>query len=260
MKKFLSLLLALLIALSATACTISGSTYCPPASTDPEPVQISAFNEYGGSTVLFGAEDSLRILELLEGDWVDGTTDCAADIFIHLPDGHIRYHSDCGTFIEVENQRSLSLSEADREEVNAIMGRYITLGVLGPVVFENDWGITLTVKDETPSGVTIVCTQSGGSPTGELTTGSYFVVERLGPDNAWKEVTHLQLEGELAWTAEAWLVNMDGITEWQVNWEWLYGQLPGGIYRIGKQFMDFRGVGDYDTMLIYAEFGIVENE
>ena len=256
MKKLLTFLLALLIALGTAACRSAFNE--PPATADPEPVQISAFNEFGGSTVLFKTEDSLRILELLEGDWADSLTDCAADIFIHLPDGYVRYHSDCGTFIDVENQRSLSLSEAEHEEVNTILSRYITLGVLGPIVFENDWGITLTLDNLSRSGATIVCTQSGGNPTGELTTGSYFVIEQLGPDNGWKPLDYLELEGELAWTAEARLVNMDGTTEWEVNWEWLYGELPNGHYRIGKEFMDFRGTGDYDTMMIYAEFSFGE--
>ncbi|MBQ3028731.1 MAG: hypothetical protein IJD26_06590, partial [Lachnospiraceae bacterium] len=37
-----------------------------------------------------------------------------------------------------------------------------------------DWGLTLSVKDVTPSGCTLVCTQSGGSPTGELQTGTDY--------------------------------------------------------------------------------------
>ena len=36
------------------------------------------------------------------------------------------------------------------------------------------WGLTLTAKDVTPTGCTVVFTQSGGNPTGELDTGVYF--------------------------------------------------------------------------------------
>ena len=46
----------------------------------------------------------------------------------------------------------------------------------------------------------------------------------------------------------------DEVVEWEVNWEWLYGELPVGKYRIGKQIMDWRAPGDYDTVLYYAEF------
>lgn len=35
------------------------------------------------------------------------------------------------------------------------------------VIFEETWGITLTVENVTPTSATIKCTQSGGEPTGE---------------------------------------------------------------------------------------------
>lgn len=119
---------------------------------------------------------------------------------------------------------------------------------------EYDWGITLSLENLTRTGAIIVCTQSGGDPTGELNTGSYFILEQL-TENGWQEVEQRKLDGELAWTAEAYIVNMGGVTEWGVNWEWLYGELPDGHYRIGKSFMDFRQTGDYDTMMVYATFG-----
>ena len=35
-----------------------------------------------------------------------------------------------------------------------------------------DWGLTLSVKDVTPTGLTLVCTKNGGNPTGDLTCGT----------------------------------------------------------------------------------------
>lgn len=40
----------------------------------------------------------------------------------------------------------------------------------------------------------------------------------------------------------------------EVNWKWLYGSLPAGEYRLVKEFMDFRGTGDYDKYTITAAF------
>lgn len=131
------------------------------------------------------------------------------------------------------------------------------IGCVMPPESDYDWGITLTLENLTRSGATIICTQSGGNPTGELNTGSYYTLERL-TETGWEEVEQRELEGELAWTAEAWIVNMNGTTEWSLNWEWLYGELDNGHYRIGKNFMDFRATGDYDTMMIYAEFSFGE--
>ena len=46
--------------------------------------------------------------------------------------------------------------------------------------------------------------------------------------------------------------------QWEVNWEWLYGNVPNGKYRIGKEIMDFRATGDYDKVIYFTEFEIAE--
>jgi len=55
---------------------------------------------------------------------------------------------------------------------------------------------------------------------------------------------------------EAWIIPMNDSVEWNVDWEWLYGQLSPGTYRIVKEIMNFRGTGDYDKAEYYAEFTI----
>ena len=61
---------------------------------------------------------------------------------------------------------------------------------------------------------------------------------------------------DIAWTMEAWMIPKEDTISWDVNWEWLYGKLPAGEYRIGKEIMNFRGTGDYDVEMVYAEFVI----
>lgn len=123
-----------------------------------------------------------------------------------------------------------------------------------PSVAEDIWGVSLTAKDITPTGLTVVCSQSGGSPTGELSTGSYYILEKETL-NIWSEVDYVQ-EMEVCWDAVAYTIPMDSTVEWEVTWEWLYGELPAGHYRIGKEVMDFRMAGDYDESMYYAEFEI----
>lgn len=123
--------------------------------------------------------------------------------------------------------------------------------------YQDAWGVKLTVKDITPSGLTIVCTQQDGEPTGELNTGSYYGLEVLH-DGEWIAVELLPMDYELAWTAEAWIIPNNAETEWEVNWSRLYGELPAGSYRISKSIMDFRGTGDYDTETYYAGFDLVD--
>lgn len=49
---------------------------------------------------------------------------------------------------------------------------------------------------------------------------------------------------------------MQNLTQWEIQWSDLYGTLPQGEYRIGKEIQDFRGGSDYDEKAYYAEFVI----
>ena len=44
------------------------------------------------------------------------------------------------------------------------------------------------------------------------------------------------------------------ITEREIVWEWLYGKLEPGEYRIGKGVNDFIESGNYDSYMLYAHF------
>ena len=122
-------------------------------------------------------------------------------------------------------------------------------------VAANKWGITLEAEQVTASGLTLVCHQSGGEAVADLMTGSYYAVQRL-EDSEYTAVDCLSQEDEIVWTMEAWGIQKGNTTRWDVNWTWLYGELPAGEYRIGKRIMNFRGTGDYDEEMVYANFVI----
>lgn len=119
-----------------------------------------------------------------------------------------------------------------------------------------DWGITLTAENVTPSGLTLVCEQSGGENIAQLETGEEFVVQRK-KNSKWKDVKYITKE-EVSWLAMARIIPKGEKSTFDVDWEWLYGKLSAGEYRIGKEFMNFRGTGDFDKQVIYAEFSIKE--
>lgn len=123
----------------------------------------------------------------------------------------------------------------------------------GAVVDEGfpNWGLTLSVKDVTESGLTLVCTQSGGELTGELQTGSEYRLIVL--KEAWKDVPAIT---EANWDMLAYMVAKDDVTEFEIDWEWLYGRLPAGTYRLVKDFTEFRETGDYDDFSYWVEFVI----
>ena len=118
-----------------------------------------------------------------------------------------------------------------------------------------NWGITLNAVEVIPTGMILECRQSGGDPTGELQTGSWYIVEHWTKERGWTEVVYA-IDGNIGWTEEAWMIPMENEIEWEVDWEWLYGVLPTGKYRIGKEITDFRGTGDCDTSIYFAEFEI----
>ena len=89
----------------------------------------------------------------------------------------------------------------------------------------------------------------------ELNTGSYYVIQR-SEETGWVDVEYLPHEYEICWTAEAWIIQQEGTTQWDVKWDSLYGELPAGDYRIGKEIMNFRYAGNYDEGMLYAEFTI----
>lgn len=122
-----------------------------------------------------------------------------------------------------------------------------------------DWGLTLSVENVTSTGLTLVVTQSGGNPTGDfLMTGeSYRLISLV--DETWKDVEELPLpEGvdARAWNSIGYPISKGETREFDINWEWMFGELPNGTYRIIKEFMDFRKTGDYDTGEYWVEFNV----
>ena len=129
-------------------------------------------------------------------------------------------------------------------------------GDLASQAQEDEWGLALAAEDVSPTGLTLRFVQSGGSPSGELETGSLYWLERKTEDG-WEKVEPL-IE-DLAWTMEAYLIAMDDETEMAVDWTALYGELPPGSYRLGKSVMDFWDPGDYrdyDEKDYYAAFSL----
>lgn len=119
-----------------------------------------------------------------------------------------------------------------------------------------DWGLKLLATDVAATGLTLIFTHSGGAPTGELDIGSCYVIESR-KDGQWVPLSYAELnESEVGWTAEAHILPLSASTEFKVNREWLYGELPADDYRIGKEAMDFRQIGDYRQDILYAEFTI----
>ncbi len=114
-------------------------------------------------------------------------------------------------------------------------------------------GLSFTLKKISPSGATLVFRNyDTDAPTGELEYGDDFLIE-IQKDDIWEEVP-IQLEGNYGFNDIAYVIPAEGISEQELHWEWLYGTLAPGTYRIRKNILDFRGTGDYDKHTVYAQF------
>jgi hypothetical protein len=113
--------------------------------------------------------------------------------------------------------------------------------------------LTMSVKEGSvsPSGATVVFTNDSYA---EFDTGTYYLLEKFD-GNKWRKVKTI-IEN-YAWEDIAIILPPGQATERAEEWEWLYGKLSPGKYRINKDFRYSRAPGDYDEYPISAEFEIV---
>lgn len=119
---------------------------------------------------------------------------------------------------------------------------------------ENDEiGLYFSLKNISSTGATI-CFRlyDPDAPTGELYYGDDFVFE-VQKNGKWEEIPVI-VEGDYAFHDIAYTITAGDGIEQEMNWEWLYGELAPGEYRIGKCVNDFRKTGDFDSYMMYAHF------
>ena len=82
------------------------------------------------SVTKLSLEDVAVIADFVgSGNWMEGTSDCMDDCIIFMDGEEIHYHSDCGTFNDTVNEKRRHLTEKQQAEVNAILEKYIALGM-----------------------------------------------------------------------------------------------------------------------------------
>lgn len=114
-------------------------------------------------------------------------------------------------------------------------------------------GVTMTVKEDsvTPSGLTAIIENESDK---QCTYGEYFSLEKESA-GTWYQVPVI-LEDNYGFNEIGFDLPPGDVQEWTADWEWLYGKLDAGNYRIVKDILDVRQPGDYDTYYLAAEFTI----
>ncbi len=150
-----------------------------------------------------------------------------------------------------------ALKHFEELDQNELIEKYpascVLLKLTGHMNILPNWGIQLDTENVTSSGLTLVVTQAGTIPDGILTTGQPYFIQKK-ENNNWIPLEPL-LEA-WGWTTEAWIISMNDTARWDVSWEWLFGKLQPGHYRIGKDIYLETVSGNREQAVYYVEFEI----
>ena len=153
MKRVLALFLVLICMLSVVACdkaTGSGepvrdgdvsdiSEIDKNVSSETEQTQQAIAESISGTITRIDedkicdlTEEEVKIIADIigNGTWnTEGTADCANDCKLIIDERTYYYHSECGTFNDEKNNQNLPVTAEEKENINAILAQYITLGL-----------------------------------------------------------------------------------------------------------------------------------
>lgn len=114
-------------------------------------------------------------------------------------------------------------------------------------------GVTMSVKNETVSSTKLTVVFENKSSSNCIYGEEFWLEKKI--NDKWYRVP-VAIDGNYGFNSIGYDLSSGSESEWTVDWEWLYGKLKAGEYRIVKSIMDFRGTGDYDTYISAAEFSI----
>lgn len=111
-------------------------------------------------------------------------------------------------------------------------------------------GITMTIKEDTltRTGATIIITDTTG--LNNIYGSSYRIDKK--EDGIWQQAK-IVIEGNYGFTLEGYHVDKNNKLEMKIDWEWLYGKLTEGQYRIVK---DTSKIGEQTNHEFCVEFTI----
>ena len=117
MKRILPLILVALLIIPLSSCSNPKFEH---------PISVSKLTDGDLKSVMLDYENDLMLELLNKGKWEDDIPNCGYDYEFEFGAHNVlRYHSECGTFIDMENSRSLTVSEQDKNTINESLNRSI---------------------------------------------------------------------------------------------------------------------------------------
>jgi len=107
----------------------------------------------------------------------------------------------------------------------------------------------MSVSNVTPSGLTVHFRQYDDKNTGELIYGEDYTLEKLEGEK-WVAVPMIIDNG--VFTDIGYSIPKNGEAEVETNWEWLYGKLGPGTYKITKTVLDSGAGSEGDSLNRYT--------
>ena len=115
---------------------------------------------------------------------------------------------------------------------------------------DTDIAVSMEMEKITPTGAVIKISHYDWEKTGEIIAGESFSLEKDN-NGKWEDVP--QIIDEAAFNDIGYPVPENETTEIETNWEWLYGPLSPGTYRIKKTVIDRKDEG-YTEHELAAQF------
>ena len=112
MKRTIIVFLAFVfLLLTATGC---GKTY-------ERPWDQFCF-ELDGGEIALSSKDVNYIIDIWNnGKWINSLSNCGYDFVFYTAKQEVGYQSSCGTFNDWTNQRSMTVTEEQRQKINSIL-------------------------------------------------------------------------------------------------------------------------------------------
>lgn len=166
-------------------------------------------------------------------------------VFFELPEGEEDWALKIGA--EVLITCSGDFTEPAPHYGTLISIRNVNTDVLSPLD-----GVTMEVTECSDTSVTVRIVNDTDK---DIQCGEDFCLEMQDEETGeWRELD--EVIDNAAFNAIAYMVQKNSPYEAVIDFEWLYGKLEPGRYRIVKTVTDFRGTGDFTDYAFTAEFRI----
>lgn len=118
----------------------------------------------------------------------------------------------------------------------------------------DQWTPTLTVEFSNAQGATVLFRQNNDIGDSIVLCGNDYVLETYS-NGSWKPLP--TLTEDATWVKDAFVVT--AIPREEIDWQWLYGSLAPGRYRIGKQVTLHQNTENRESATVYGEFTVEGN-